>query len=117
MARANLIKLLLGGLCLAILLAGAGWLWLAHVDRERLDRPVPGLEAARAVVIETGSSLGGVAHSLAAQGLLEYPESFVRPGASCWRPGSMRANTAWNLERPRGKCSTCSSLAASGCMQ
>jgi UPF0755 protein len=78
MARASLIKVLLGGLCLAILLAGAGWLWLAHVDRERLDQPVPGLEAARTVVISPGSSLGGIARSLAAQGLLEYPESFVR---------------------------------------
>jgi len=78
MARATLIKLLLGGLCLALLLAGGGWLWLAQLDRERLDVPVPGLEAARVVVISPGSSLQAVARSLAGQGLLEHPESFVR---------------------------------------
>ena len=42
-----MIRMTLGGLCLALLLAGAGWLWLGHVDRERLDQPVPGLEVAR----------------------------------------------------------------------
>ena len=78
MARATLIRFLVGGLCLALLLAGGGWLWLAQLDRERLDRPVPGLQAARIVIISPGSSLQAVARSLAGEGLLEHPQSFVR---------------------------------------
>jgi UPF0755 protein len=78
MVRANLIKLMLGGLCLALLLAGGGWLWLARLDRERLEMPMPGLESARVVVISPGSSLQAVARSLTGEGLLEYPQSFVR---------------------------------------
>jgi UPF0755 protein len=86
-----MIRMTLGGLCLALLLAGAGWLWLGHVDRERLDEPVPGLEVARSVVIMPGSSLQAVARSLSSEGLLQHPQSFVREARREQLAGRIRA--------------------------
>jgi UPF0755 protein len=86
-----MIKMTLGGLCLALLLAGAAWLWLGHVDRERLEQPVPGLEAARSIVIMPGSSLQAVARSLSAEGLLQHPQSFVREARRENLAGRIRA--------------------------
>jgi UPF0755 protein len=91
MARAGLIKLLLGSLCLATLLAGAAWMLLAQVDRERLDRPITGLEAAKSVVIRPGSSLQAVASALAGEGLLAHPQSFVREARREALAGRIRA--------------------------
>jgi UPF0755 protein len=76
---------------LAMLLAGAGWLLLGHVDRQRLDEPLTGVEAARTIRIAPGSSLQGVAAMLQREGLLMHPGSFIRQARREDLAGRIRA--------------------------
>lgn len=91
MARSRLIRILAGATALALLLAWAVWAILGRVDQQRLDKPVGGLEAARAVVIAPGSSLQAVARMLAGEGLLEHPGSFIRQARREGLAGRIRA--------------------------
>ena len=78
MARRSLTRrLVLGGVAAAALVAGA-WLVVGHLDRARLERPIPSSALPAVVVIEPGSSLTAIANDLAGAGLLEHPGSWVR---------------------------------------
>lgn len=78
MARPKLLMLLAAAIALGTVLAVAGWLWLAHLDRARLAQPLADVAEPRLVDVPPGSSLKAVASRLAADGLLAYPGSWVR---------------------------------------
>lgn len=61
----------------AALFAGA-WLFLGHLDRARLEHPIPAAVLPATIVVEPGSSLTAIANDLAGAGLLEHPGSWVR---------------------------------------
>lgn len=78
MARRGLIRFLIPGALVLLIAAAIPWLALEQVDRRRNEAPIAGLDAARVVTVEPGSSLRAVASSLADQGLLAHPGSWIR---------------------------------------
>ena len=78
MARRRLIRFAIPGALVLLIAAAIPWLALEQMDRRRNEAPIAGLEAARVVTVAPGSSLRAVASSLAEQGLLAHPGSWVR---------------------------------------
>jgi len=78
MARGRLIRFIIPGALVLLIAAAIPWLALEQMDRRRNEAPIAGLDGPRVVVVEPGSSLRAVADSLAQQGLLQHPGSWVR---------------------------------------
>lgn len=73
-AKARWIAVVAAAL-LAVVLGSWG---LAALDRHRLGQPMVAVDSPTIVLIEPGSSLGGIARQLASVGLLAHPDSWIR---------------------------------------
>jgi len=91
MARRRLIKFVVPGALVLLIAAAIPWLALEQMDRRRNEAPIAGLDAARVVVVEPGSSLRAVASALAEQGLLAHPGSWTRLARREKLAGKLRA--------------------------
>lgn len=66
-------KLLLSGVLVLIMGIASGY-WLIN---DYMDTPLPGGSAPQVILVPNGSSLSKLAHQLADQGLLKWPEMFI----------------------------------------